>query len=190
MSTEKTDRLLDGLLTGDDQSIKEIYAKIFPKIISFIKANKGGIDDAHDVFHDALLYIIVAKREGKLNIRAFEPYLIVVCKNLWKRRLKNGVIKSEITTLEDKSTDLSLYFFEQECFDFYIEMFQKLSANCKEILGNYFNGWSYDEILKDLNYTSINTVRQRVFKCRSKLTQLIKTDKRFQKMKHGQRNNN
>ena len=48
------------------------------------------------------------------------------------------------------------------------------SDNCKEILSSYFNGLSYEEILKEYAYASINTVRQRVFKCRTKLINLIK----------------
>ncbi len=183
MNINKTDRLLLGLLEGDTASIKEIYSKLFPLVRAFVCSNKGNTDDAYDIFHDALLYIIVGSKEGSLRIKAFKPYLMVVCKNLWKRKLKSRVIKSELNTLEDTPTDLSLYFFEQAAYDFYIEKFQLLSANCKEVLAHYFNGWSYEELLKELNYNSINTVRQRVFKCRSKLIQLIKTDARYKKMK-------
>ena len=107
----------------------------------------------------------------------------MVCRNIWKRKLKTKVINSKLDTLENKATDLSLYILEQECFDFYIEKFQLLSSNCKEILGNYFNGWSYEELVEGLNYANINTVRQRVFKCRTKLIELIKSDKRYQKLR-------
>jgi glycyl-tRNA synthetase alpha subunit len=95
-------------------------------------------------------------------------------------------MKTDTLTLEDKEEELSTFIIEQELFDFYIEKFDLLSDNCKEILSSYFNGLGYDEILKEYAYASINTVRQRVFKCRTKLINLIKEDKLFQKLKKWQ----
>ena len=94
------------------------------------------------------------------------------------------VIKEQDPILVDKETDLSLFTLEQHLLEFYQEKFQLLSDNCKEILGNYFNGMSYEELLEDLSYASINTVRQRVFKCKSKIIQLIKSDSRYKKFRY------
>ncbi len=178
-----TEKYINALIKGDDKVIKKIYSKLYPKIKFYILANRGKQEDALDVFHDALMYIIVRHKEKKITILSFEPYFFTICKNLWKKTLKNRVIKADVVTLESKETDLSLFILEQQCFDFYIEKFGLMSINCKEILSSYFNGLSYKDILKENNYTSINTVRQRVFKCRKKLIALIKKDKRFQKIK-------
>lgn len=177
-----TEKYINALIKGDDRVIKEIYSKLFPKIKSYIITNRGKKEDALDVFHDALMYIIVTHKEKKISILSFEPYFFTICKNLWKKNLKSRVIKTDVVTLRSKETDLSLFILEQQCFDFYIEKFGLMSANCKEILSSYFNGLSYEEIQIENNYTSINTVRQRVFKCRKKLIALIKKDKRFQKI--------
>lgn len=179
---EHTERYINALIQGEDVVIKEIYSKIYPKIASFILSNKGKEEDALDVFHDALLYIIVTQKEKKTIIQSFEAYLFVVCKNIWKKTLRNKVIKTDILTLEEKETDLSSFILEQQCFDFYLAKFNVLSANCKDILSSYFNGLSYEEIVIEHSYASINTVRQRVFKCRTKLIELIKSDSKFQKM--------
>lgn len=183
-----TKKYIDALLSNDNQAIKEIYTQLFPKVKSYILSNKGKTEDALDVFHDALIYIIVTQKEKEVFIRSFDAYFFTICKNLWKKILKNRVMKSDVITLCDKETDLSLFILEQQCFDFYIEKFNLLSINCKEILGSYFNGLSYEEILANCNYASINTVRQRVFKCRAKLIKLIKSDKRYQKIKKWKEN--
>jgi len=178
-----TEKYINALIKGNDKVIKEIYAKLYPKIKSYVITNRGKEEDALDVFHDALMYIIVTHKKKKITILSFEPYFFTICKNLWKKNLKSRVIKTDTVTLVSRETDLSIFMLEQQCFDYYIEKFNLLSINCKEILSSYFNGLSYDEILIDNNYSSINTVRQRVFKCRKKLTELIKKDKRFQKIK-------
>ncbi|WP_459210671.1 RNA polymerase sigma factor [Aquimarina rhabdastrellae] len=180
---DTTEKYINALINGNEQIIKEIYKKIYPKIESFICANRGQSHDALDVFQDGLMYIIVTQKEKRRPIASFEAYLFVICKNIWKRTLKNRVIKTDVVTLPNKETDLSLFILEQECFDFYIEKFDLLSDNCKEILSSYFNGMSYEEILNVYAYSTINTVRQRVFKCRAKLMKLIKTDNRYQKIK-------
>ena len=71
---------------------------------------------------------------------------------------------------------------QQEYFDFYIEKFDCLSVNCKELLSSYFNGLNYQEIVQEYGYATINTARQRIFKCRAKLIKLIKEDKRFKRI--------
>lgn len=181
-----SERFINALISGNEKVTLEIYNKLFPKIKSFILKNRGDSQDASDVFHDGLMYIIVTQKEKRTEIKSFEAYLFVVCKNIWKKTLKNKVIKTDTRTLVDKEEELSTFIVEQELFDFYIEKFDLLSDNCKEILSSYFNGLSYEEILTEYAYASINTVRQRVFKCRTKLIKLIKEDKLFQKLKKWQ----
>ena len=72
---------------------------------------------------------------------------------------------------------------EQEKWELYTEMFNKLSENCKEVLGFYYNKVSYADIVKKLSYTTESVARQRVFKCRKKLSDLVKKDKRFKQLK-------
>lgn len=177
-----TEKYIEGLLSGNAAIVQEIYDKLYPKIKRYVVSNDGGEDDALDVFHDGLMYFITQK-EKTSGIISFEPYFFTVCKNLWKKTLTKRVIKTEVTTLEDKEDDLSTFVLEQRCYELYIEKFNLLSANCKEILSLYFNGLSYQDILSDKQYASINTVRQRVFKCRTKLVELIKADTQYQKIK-------
>lgn len=180
---EDTERYINALLNGNDVVIKEIYSKIYPKIVSYVVSNKGGKDDALDVFQDALMYIIITQKEKRTVILSFEAYLFVICKNIWKKKLKNEVIKTDVVTLVNKDIDMATFILEQKSFDFYISKFNLLSENCKEILSVYFNGATYEDILLEYAYSTINTVRQRVFKCRAKLIELIKEDKEFQRIK-------
>ncbi len=76
-----------------------------------------------------------------------------------------------------------MQFFAHIPNNFYISKFNLLSENCKEILSVYFNGATYEDILLEYEYSTINTIRQRVFKCRTKLIELIKEDKEFQRIK-------
>ncbi|OUR97662.1 hypothetical protein A9Q86_15730 [Flavobacteriales bacterium 33_180_T64] len=181
----QSERYLNGLIEKDNVVTLKIYKKNFPKIELYILRNNGEREDAKDVFHDALLYLIIKHKEKPLKINSFEAYLFTTCKNIWRTKLKNKkewVIKDNSVPLISKEDDLSLFILKEEYLDLYRDMFQLLSENCKEILGKYFSGQSYEDILNDLSYSSINTVRQRVFKCKSKIIKLIKADSRFLKL--------
>ncbi|WP_435262908.1 RNA polymerase sigma factor [Tenacibaculum sp. nBUS_03] len=182
----ESERYLNALLKGDERITAEIYSKFYRKVSSFILANKGKQEDVEDVFHDALMYLIIAHKKQPLKINSFEGYFFTICKNIWKTSLKNKnkqVINNNVLPLEDKDVDLSLLIIQQQRRDLYREAFHKLSANCKEILGNYFNGMGYQELLEEFSYSTINTIRQRVFKCKTKLISLIKKDHRYNKLK-------
>lgn len=179
------DKYLKALVDGNQAITQEVYGKFYPKVQAFILRNNGKIADAKDVFHDALLYLIIVNKEKKLAIQSFEGYLFTICKNIWRRSLKNNrewVMIDDIPPPQHKETNLSSFIVEQARMDFYQEKFQLLSDNCKEILSSYFNKVGYEEIAKDLQYSSINTVRQRVFKCKAKIVKLIKEDPRFHKL--------
>lgn len=180
---KEADIFIEALLTGNSSIVKKIYSKIYPKILSYIRNNKGDAEEAMDIFQEALMYIIITQKEKRTEILNFEAYLFVVCRNIWKKKLTNRVIQTDVVTLVDKDTDLAQFIVEQKYLDLYTAKFDLLSENCKEILSVYFNGATYEEIASDNDYASINTVRQRVFKCRAKLIELIKEDQEFQQLR-------
>ncbi len=184
MSQSKT--YLNALIEGDNKIISEIYRKFYPKVASYIRTNRGSEEEIQDVFQDALMYLIVTHRKKPIDIVSFEAYFFTICKNKWKTLIKNKnkrITNQDILPLLDKDTELSVFILEQQRLELYQEMFQKLSDNCKEVLSSYFNGMSYQDILDELSYSSVNTIRQRVFKCKAKLIKLIKKDSRFSAFK-------
>lgn len=179
---ELDDKYLKALLENDNTLISEIYERFFFKTSHFILKNSGTIAQAKDIFQEALLYIIMGVKERKLSISCFEAYLFTVTKNMWRREVekqKKRVIKDNLHTLGNKEVEFASFMIEQEHLELYQKKFDLLSSNCKDILTLFFNGINYEAITTELSYANINTVRQRVFKCKSKLIKLIKFDTRF-----------
>jgi RNA polymerase sigma factor (sigma-70 family) len=177
--------LIEGLCAGEKTVLKEIYDRFFVKVKTFVLQNKGAVSDAEDVFHNALIQLYVRLKKRELTIKSsFEAYLFTTCKNLWRRELnKKRVTKAKVVELEDKETENAFALLEQEQWELYIEKFQLLSENCRKILTLLFNGTSYDEIVSTFSYASKVVARQRVFKCKAKLTKLIQEDVKFSKIK-------
>jgi len=184
-TVETDEYFIKALLEQDNRVISEIYERFFPKTLRFVFQNRGTLDQAKDIFQESLFYIIVGIRERRLKIECFEAYLFTVSKNMWRRELelqKKRVMNLEVVTLVDKETNFAMFMLEQEQMELYREKFTNLSENCKEILSLFFNDVSYEQIIKELSYATINTARQRIFKCRNKLLTMIKSDVRYNKV--------
>lgn len=178
---------LEALICRDSPKITELYAQCFPKVERFLLQNKGNKEDAQDIFQKALLQIMVRYQKEKFEIKSdFEAYLYTVCKNLWRRELnlqKRGVTNTDVITLNEEAHDLAEALIEQKRWEIFAEALESISENCKKILKMFFNKIPYSQIVEHLGYNSETVARQRVFKCKAKLTQLVKKDKRYHSLK-------
>ena len=178
---------LDALSEGDHECIMGIYESTFPKVLKFVLNNHGQKADAYDVFQKALMQIIVRYRTREFAITSsFDAFLFTACKNLWRRELnrrKKKVTNKRVLELESDEKDMALALLEQERWELFNEKMEELSTNCKTILKLFFNKVPYADIAAEMGYNSDNVLRQRIFKCKSKLSQLIKKDARFLKLK-------
>ncbi len=175
--------LLLGLVNNDEEIIKEIYQLTFFKVDDFVIKNQGSKEDAEDIFHKALMQLVARYHVKPFEIESsFVGYLFTVCKNLWRRELnnqKNRVTEPNYLTLVSEERDIALASLEQERFELLQEKIKQLSKNCQMIIGLIFKGTSYKEIVAKKNYSSESVVRQRVFKCKKRLIELVKSDHRF-----------
>lgn len=178
---------LTGLAERDETVIGEIYQRFRPKVRAFVLKNEGNEEDASDVFQKALMQLMARVSVQQFQLQSsFEGYLFTACKNLWRRELKKrqlrGVTTEKVRGLYYEAEDLAQATLEQERWELFQEKLKGLSENCQQLLGLLFNKVSGKEIRQQLGYGSENTVRQRIFKCKAQLTQLILQDVRYQNL--------
>lgn len=182
-------KLFQSLILGDAEGIQKIYDLVFPKVLRFIRKNSGGKDDAKDVFQEALIQLISRFKVNDLHLDiSIESYLFTVCKNLWRQELnrRKRVTKQKENTYiaETSSTENFEDELIQKKRELYERKFNELSDNCKSILTLFYKKVSYQEMIKTLSYSNEATARQRVFKCRKKLSELIRKDPLFSKIRN------
>ena len=174
---------LNALVEGNSRIISKIYSTNFTQVKRFILQNKGGVEDAEDVFQKALLQIAVRHKKEGIQINSnFDAYLFTVCKNLWRRELnskKNRVTNQEVIELVSDAKENANALVEQKRHELFLEKLNLVSDNCEKILSLFFAKVPYAEIVESTEYNSETVVRQRVFKCKKKLTDLIRGDKRY-----------
>ncbi len=175
---------IEGFLGGNKFVLKKIYDNSFPSVKNFILSRSGSQKDAEDVFQNALLLLFVKLKKEKVKIQSFDNYLFIVCRNLWRReKAKNRVTNVDNITLISEDLDLAGFYVEENQWELYNEKFKQLSEQCKEIIKLVFKKVPYAEIVKQFDYASQTVARQRVFKCKKRLIQLIKNDQRYSRLK-------
>jgi len=179
-------RFLNALNTGDSAIINELYSNVFPVVRKFILKNNGQEVDAEDIFQKAIIQISVRYRKEQFEITtSFEAFLFTACKNLWRRELNKS--KKRVTNIEvieqlSEEEDQAIAILEQSRWEIFSDNLKKLSENCNKVLALFFAKTPYSTIVTRLNYNSETVARQRVFKCKAKLTQMIKNDPRFKNL--------
>ncbi|MEL6811421.1 MAG: sigma-70 family RNA polymerase sigma factor [Bacteroidota bacterium] len=179
-------QILEHLVNGDSRVVSGLYDRVFPKVVSFVKNNRGTYSDAEEVFQDALYQIIVRAKVKKFEIKSsFEAYLFTVCKNLWFKELnkkKKEVRNDGVFELKEKDDETIEAILSQERWELFEEMLLKLTEKCKELLKDYFNKVPYHIIVDKFSYASENAAFQRVFKCKKQLMRLVKADVRYRNL--------
>jgi RNA polymerase sigma factor (sigma-70 family) len=156
---DKTDKALDALY------------KNFPMVYKMIKSTGGNIQDAEDVFQEALiiLYRKIKETDFKLTAR-LSTYLFSVCRFLWKDELK----KRKYPVTPDFETGFPAE--EEQSFGIVVEkenqaklaekVLNELGDRCRELLLLFYHsGLKLKEIASRMGYSSENTAKNQKYKC-------------------------
>lgn len=86
---ERNDKIINGILSGDQRVFNDLYEYEFPKVVRLITKNSGNIDSAKDIFQDALVILIEKVNRMELDLTcSVETYLYSICRILWLEQLR------------------------------------------------------------------------------------------------------
>jgi RNA polymerase sigma factor (sigma-70 family) len=167
------------LLENNSSLIEEIYVAHSEKVKNFVLKNSGNIEDAADLFQDALMTI---SRQfsipGKVLTCPFGAYLMMVVRSLWlnelSRRRQKRVTISDLKGFTDEQTQYDFPFSENDILKekLFKEYFLRLSEKCRAILEGAWTGIPQAELAENLNI-SYAFLRKKKSECISKLIQSI-----------------
>jgi len=182
-SIEKNHYYIEGLRNGHNKAISDLYRSLLPTVKRYVRANSGNDEDAEDVFQIVLLQVSTRIRALKFSTDApMEAYLVKACKFQWlkvlKRRSTKGVTK-ELTEEYHSKEVMIQDTLDQEKYDLFQEGMTQLSSNCQDVLKLFFEGKSGREMTSELGYGSESTLRQRIFKCKRKLMDIVQGNSKF-----------
>ncbi|HAN18614.1 MAG: hypothetical protein A2X13_13700 [Bacteroidetes bacterium GWC2_33_15] len=186
MESLNNELIIEGIRSQNPYILNQIYTNYFPEIRKFIIDNNGTIQDAKDIFQEAIIIIYrKLKVENIVITKSFNLYLIGVCRYLWYRQV--AFVKNESEQLNHFAEYERLPEFEidevekNDKYKLYQFHFKQLGIDCQKILEMFLNNVPIKEIARKMGNTSENYIKSRKYKCKEQLVNNIKNDPRFAK---------
>ncbi len=182
MAGTKDEILIAGIKAQNERVIADLYNQYFPSIRHYIFRNNGSIEDARDIFHDAIIIIVDKARQNALNLNcSLKTYIYAICRNLWLKKINSE--KAEIITYNEIEDTLEgAEIIREDFYDFNRAhlLFQKhlvrMSPTCRNIIQYFLEGKSFHEITEIMNYQNESYARKRKYRCIKLLIKRIKAD--------------
>lgn len=178
---------LKGLASNDIQVVHRLYEDYFPRILSFILKNSGNEEEARDLFQDGLVVLFKKAKDPHFELKAgLFTYLYAICRNLWLKKLKRfdrervtsgeqmeyTINEREVSEQMDDDEEL----LHESRYQLYRRKFRELGEGCQKILELSLAGRSMEEIVGEMNLSSVGYARKRKFKCKEQLIRRIQED--------------
>ncbi|MFT5823540.1 MAG: RNA polymerase sigma factor (sigma-70 family) [Crocinitomix sp.] len=156
------------------------------KIRSWILKNNGNVEEAQDIFQDAVIsfydYVLAGKfTEGK----SVDAFLFSISRNLWINRTKQ---KSKLLVgsegLENMGAHVDNDNFLSRTMDMerakkLDSLFNQLGERCKELLTNsIFYNLRMEEISERMGFSTANAAKTKNYKCKQRLIKIMRENEK------------
>jgi DNA-directed RNA polymerase specialized sigma24 family protein len=150
----------------------DVYRDSFPAAAQLIKRLGGTVEEAKDVFHDALLIYLERKARGDLRIQtSVKAYLLGITKILWlhSRELNSLPLPEEVENfVHEEQRGIEE---EKNIRDYIVLAGQK----CLQLLtAFYFDGLSLTEIAGQFGFGGVRSATVQKYKCLEKIRAEVK----------------
>jgi RNA polymerase sigma factor (sigma-70 family) len=181
MSHFSNQEIIEAISKGNDtEVINSLYATVLPNVKKHVLGNGGSLDDAFDLFQEALMVfyrlVVTGKFDGaKYKVHGF---VFTICKNLWINQMKkktssqNWEKKRENDDFDKTVLDNIISAERKMALD---QLFQTLGDKCLEILTLFFyHKLSFKEIAQKLGDTNEESVKVKSHRCKKQLAEKVK----------------
>ena len=176
---EQEQTLLKGLAQNDKNSIETIYRENYATIQSFILNNNGSVDEARDIFQEAMIVLYEKSRIATFSLNCqLKTFIYSICRRLWLKRLQQlGKFSTQVESLEEIiPVDEEVEDHEKKNNDFILmeHAMAKIGEPCKSLLDAYYlQKKNMQEIAGEFGYTNADNAKTQKYKCLVRLKKLF-----------------
>jgi RNA polymerase sigma factor (sigma-70 family) len=171
--------LLQGLARNDKKAVETIYRDNYGMVQALIINNNGSIDDARDVFQEAMIVLYEKARSGTFELHCqIRTYMYSVSRRLWLKKLQqtkrftsdfgdpDSVVPVEDDLEDHLKRDLEFGMMERAILG--------LGEPCKSLLeAFYIEKKNMQEIAVDFGYTNAENAKTQKYKCLMRLKKIF-----------------
>jgi len=171
--------LLQGLARSDRKAIESIYRDNYNTIQSLILNNSGSVEDAKDIFQEAMIVLYEKVRSGNFELNCLiKTYVYSVSRRLWLKRLQQMSRQTpafdglkETVPVEDDVEEVDRVNNEFQAME---KAVSSLGEPCKSLLEAYYlERKSMQEIASSFGYTNADNAKNQKYKCLMRLKKIF-----------------
>lgn len=155
-----------------DSDMEALYEESFPVVARFVKKMGGDLDDAKDIFHDALIiFMEMNHRDHLLNTTA---YILGIAKHLWMRKFRVGaeMVSLSATELQIRIPDDYEVPVKTQKLLLYLE---RAGKKCMDLLrAFYYQQQRIRTIVKSMGFANEHSASVQKYKCLEKVREMVK----------------
>jgi RNA polymerase sigma factor (sigma-70 family) len=176
-SSEK--QLLQGLARNNKKAAETIYKQNYTMVQSMITNNNGTIDDARDVFQEAMIVLFENAKSPTFELNCqIKTYVYSVARRLWLKKLQQAKkFGGEVETMaEVVPVEEELEAHEQRNAEFQVmeKALMNLGEPCKSLLEAYYmQKKSMTDIAGSFGYTNADNAKNQKYKRLLRLKKLF-----------------
>lgn len=149
------------LQRGDTKAYEQLYRDCFPMLAKLVLTNRGGREDAEDVFQEALVALLkMLARENFVLTSKISTLLYSIAKKIWLKKLakpSEAHVSNEQLLQRfdaDEPDELPRKIEEEALHRRIAESLSALSEECRELLQlSFFHQFKQEEIAERMGYS-------------------------------------
>lgn len=185
----------EGLKEQNNVVLNAVYANLYGPVESYIINNGGSINDAKDIFQEAVIVLYQKIRKNELTSKTkFRFYLYSTARNLWFKEIealgkKEKIIGEFKNITDNEKTEIINDIIYSKRLTLFRTKFEELSDDCKRVIRLFLNGMSLTDITSLMGYSSIQHTKNRKYRCKESLLNKIRQDSTFKSLSYGKNSN-
>ena len=175
------EEILQGILEGkDDKVLAYLYKETLPMVKKYILNNQGSLDEAKDVFQDAVIRFYNAVKTGTFKEKcSVSSFVFGISKNLWinaaKRKerftghTESEFVQDSVNLLEDIISEEKILAVNQ--------LLDKVGNTCAQLLRySVYDNLSMREICEKMGFRSEDVAKTNNYRCKQKMMKLVEVN--------------
>lgn len=168
-------------LERDAKVLDDLYKRYRGPVFSYIRKNNGSLEDAQDIFQEALIIFYKHVIDGKFNPKfTIGGFIFSISKNLWinqaqrnKRIYYTDNLLNNDQNVQKESTIMH-HIITDERDHAISSVLNELDERCRTLLKHViYDNMKMDEISNLMGFSSANTAKTKHYKCKKRLITIV-----------------
>lgn len=160
--------------SGHEGEILKLYKATFPLVAQYISRMGGSLEEAKDIFHDAIVIYYEKQADVIPALKYSEKaYLYGIAKNIWHYRLRSN--KENAVTNPDSEAEIDNFYNDEPVFSKLAKVLDSAGKKCMELLSAfYYDKLNMKEIAARFNFSGERSATVQKYKCLEKVKNVVK----------------